>query len=140
MINYELTDQLIELENIQKNQFFNRARGQQATEILSHYALPENYFTLKKEIDTPHNDKGRRTIVLFNFGNVQKNDQFKVIECLFFLGHTPDFIAEAMSLDLKYVAQSLINVITESRARHAADLRNNPQRFRLVKDNSIDLK
>lgn len=133
MINYELTDQLIELENIQRDQYLNRARGQQATEILNHYLLPENYYTLAKEPGTGRPEgKGRRTIVLFNFGEIKSEDKTRVIECLFFLGHTPDFIAEAMGLDLKFVAQSLIDVIEESRAKRASDLRANPQRFRLV--------
>ena len=137
MINYELTDQLIELENIQRDQFLSRARGQQATEILNHYNLPEDYYSLTKESDNARQaGKGRRTIVLFNFGKINSADKARVIECLFFLGHTPDFISEAMGLGLKFVAQSLIDVIEESRAKRASDLRTNPQRFRLVGDDN----
>jgi len=133
MINYELTDQLIELENIQRDQLLSRARGQEATEILNHYSLPEDYYALTKESSNSNlAGKGRRTIVLFNFGQILNEDRGKVIECLFFLGHPPDFIAEAMGLNLKFVAQSLIDVIEESRARRASGLRSNPQRFRIV--------
>ncbi|MBV1881795.1 MAG: hypothetical protein KUG82_09190 [Pseudomonadales bacterium] len=135
MINYELTDQLIELENIQRDQFLSRARGRQASEIINHYHLSPNYYSLTKESDNARQTgKGRRTIVLFNFGEIKNEDKEKVIECLFFLGHSPDFISEAMGLDLKFVAQSLIDVIEESRAQRASDLRANPQRFRLVGD------
>jgi hypothetical protein len=138
MINYELTDQLIELENIQRDQYLSRARGQQATEVLNHYKLPKNYYSLTKECDNARQaGKGRRTIVLFNFGEINTDDKARVIECLFFLGHSPDFISEAMGLDLKFVAQSLIDVIEESRAKRASDLRANPQRFRIVGDDNI---
>ena len=34
MIDYELTDLLIELEEIQQNQSFNLARGQQVADLL----------------------------------------------------------------------------------------------------------
>ena len=87
MINYELTDQLIELENIQRDQYLSR--GRQASEIISHYQLSPNYYSLTKECDNARQaGKGRRTIVLFNFGDIKSEDKANVIECLFFLGHS----------------------------------------------------
>ena len=49
------------------------------------------------------------------------------------IGHSPEFIAEALGDDIRAVAESLRSVVDENRAKKAADLRNNPQRFRLVK-------
>ena len=49
------------------------------------------------------------------------------------IGHSPEFISEALGEDIRSVAESLRSVVDENRARRAADLRNNPQRFRLVK-------
>lgn len=133
MINYELTDQLIELENIQRDRFLYRARGQQATEILEHYEIPKELYVLKKESACEENpERNRRTLVCFNFGLIEEKDKARVIECLFFLGHSPEFIAEAMGEELKFIANALCQVIQENRAKKAAELRANPTKFRLV--------
>lgn len=133
-MNYELTDQLIELENIQREYFLNRARGQQASELLDYYEVPKYLYSLMKEPPREDNpEHARRTIVRFNFGLLKEEDRQRMIECLFFLGHSPDFIAEALGDDLKTIAAALIRVIQESRAKRAAELRANPQRFRIIK-------
>lgn len=133
MINYELTDQLIELESIQRDFILNRARGQVATELLDHYKIrPELYCLAKETVEEGEDHSGRRTIVRFNFGQVTDGERDNLIECLFFLGHSPDFISEAMGINIKTVAQALCKVIQENRAKKAAKLRANPQRFRLI--------
>lgn len=133
MINYELTDQLIELESIQRDFLLNRARGQVATELLDHYKIRSELYSLAKEKAEEGDDNtGRRTIVRFNFGQVKDEEVDNLVECLFFLGHTPDFISEAMGIHIKTVAQALCKVIQENRAKKAAKLRANPQRFRLI--------
>jgi len=133
MINYELTDQLIELEQIQRDRLLSRARGQQAAEILAHYDIPEALYCLKQESEDPENpERNRRILVCFNFGLVEPADIPRVIECLFFLGHTPEFIAEALGEELKMVAGCLCRVIQETRAKRAAALRENPTKFRLI--------
>ena len=49
MIDYELTDLLIELEEIQQDQSFNLARGQQVADLLDFYEIPSEFYTLKQE-------------------------------------------------------------------------------------------
>ena len=134
MIDYELTDLLIELEEIQQDRFLNKARGQQVVDLLEFYDIPESLFILKQEPQNgrePH--QCRRKIALFNFAQVTPELRPKLIECVFMIGHSPEFISEALGEDIRSVAESLRSVVDENRARRAADLRNNPQRFRLVK-------
>jgi len=134
MIDYELTDLLIELEEIQQDRFLNKARGQQVVDLLAFYDIPESIYELRQE---PQNGRDphqcRRKIALFNFAHVPPGIKVQLIECLFMIGHSPEFIAEAMGEDIRAVAESLRSVVDENRARRAADLRKNPQRFRLVK-------
>ena len=133
MIDYELTDLLIELEEIQQDRFLNKARGQQVLDLLEFYQIPESLYTLKQEPQNgrePH--QRRRKIALFNFAGIPEDSKEKVIECLFMIGHSPEFIAEAMGEDIRAIAEALRSVVDENRARRAADLRKNPQRFRLV--------
>ena len=132
MIDFELTEQLIELENIQRQHFLNRARGKQASELLSYYKIPAHLYRMVRESgasDAPN----RRTLVRFNFGLVDEEHIPRLIECLFFMGQCPDFIAEALGINIQHVADCLSAVIAENRARQAAELRANPQRFRIVK-------
>lgn len=134
MIDYELTDLLIELEEIQQDRFLNLARGQQVVDLLTFYNIPEDLYTLKQEPQNgrqPH--QCRRKIAVFNFAMIPDELKTQLIECLFMIGHSPEFIAEAMGEDIRFVAESLRKVVDDSRARRAAELRNNPQRFRLVK-------
>jgi len=134
MIDYELTDLLIELEEIQQDRFLNKARGQQVVDLLAFYEIPESLYILKQEPQNgrePH--QCRRKIALFNFAHVPEELKTRLIECLFMIGHSPEFISEAMGEDIRAVAESLRSVVDENRAKRAADLRNNPQRFRLVK-------
>ena len=49
MIDYELTDLLIELEEIQQDRFLNLARGQQVVDLLAFYHIPESLFILRQE-------------------------------------------------------------------------------------------
>ena len=49
------------------------------------------------------------------------------------IGHSPEFIAEALGEDIRYVAEMLSRMVDDKRAQRAAELRKNPQRFRLVK-------
>ncbi|MAR91077.1 MAG: hypothetical protein SV765_09865 [Pseudomonadota bacterium] len=134
MIDYELTDLLIELEEIQQDRFLNKARGQQVMDLLAFYEIPEDLYVIRQEPQNgrePH--QRRRKIALFNFAQVPPEIQSQLIECLFMIGHSPEFIAEAMGEDIRSVAESLRSVVDENRAQRAADLRKNPQRFRLVK-------
>ena len=134
MIDYELTDLLIELEEIQQDRFLNKARGQQVVDLLAFYDIPESLYVLRQE---PQNGRDphqcRRKIALFNFAMVKTDFKPQLIECLFMIGHSPEFIAEALGDDIRAVAESLRSVVDENRAKKAADLRKNPQRFRLVK-------
>ena len=133
MIDYELTDLLIELEEIQQNQSFNLARGQQVADLLDFYDIPAELYSLKQE---PPNgrppEQCRRKIACFNFGLVTPNQHKPFIECLFMIGHSPEFIAEALGEDIRYVAEMLSRMVEDNRAQKAAELRKNPQRFRLV--------
>lgn len=134
MIDYELTDLLIELEEIQQDRFLNLARGQQVIDLLSFYNIPEQLYVLRQEPQNgrePH--QCRRKIAVFNFALVTDATKKPLIECLFMIGHSPEFIAEAMGEDIRDIAESLRKVVDDSRARRASELRNNPQRFRLVK-------
>ncbi len=134
MIDYELTDLLIELEEIQQDRFLNLARGQQVVDLLSFYHIPERLYILRQEPQNgrqPH--QCRRKIAVFNFAQITDDIKPQLIECLFMIGHSPEFIAEAMGEDIRFIAESLRKVVDDSRARRAAELRNNPQRFRLVK-------
>lgn len=134
MIDYELTDLLIELEEIQQDRFLNLARGQQVVDLLGFYSIPEELYVLRQEPQNgrqPH--QCRRKIAIFNFAMIIDEQKTPVIECLFMIGHSPEFIAEALGEDIRFVAESLRNVVDDNRARRAAELRNNPQRFRLVK-------
>ena len=134
MIDYELTDLLIELEEIQQDQSLNLARGQQVADLLAFYEIPEELYTLKQE---PPNgrppEQCRRKIASFNFGLVSTEHHKHFIECLFMIGHSPEFIAEALGEDIRYVAEMLSRMVDDKRAQRAAELRKNPQRFRLVK-------
>ncbi|MCG8312741.1 MAG: hypothetical protein MI976_05945 [Pseudomonadales bacterium] len=134
MIDYELTDLLIELEEIQQNQSFNLARGQQVADLLDFYEIPPELYSLKQE---PANgrppEQCRRKIACFNFGLVTPAHQKRLIECLFMIGHSPEFIAEALGEDIRYIAETLSKMVEDNRAQKAAELRKNPQRFRLVK-------
>ena len=134
MNDYELTDLLIELEEIQQDRFLNKARGQQVVDLLAFYDIPQSLYILRQE---PQNGRDphqcRRKIALFNFALVKPDFKPQLIECLFMIGHSPEFIAEALGDDIRAVAESLRSVVDENRAKKAADLRNNPQRFRLVK-------
>lgn len=134
MIDYELTDLLIELEEIQQDRFLNLARGQQVLDLLQFYNIPEHLYSLRQEPQNgrePH--QCRRKIAIFNFAQITDELRQPLIECLFMIGHSPEFIAEAMGEDIRTVAESLRKVVDDSRARRAAELRANPQRFRLVK-------
>lgn len=134
MIDYELTDLLIELEEIQQDRFLNLARGQQVIDLLSFYNIPEQLYVLRQEPQNgrePH--QCRRKIAVFNFALATDATKKPLIECLFMIGHSPEFIAEAMGEDIRDIAESLRKVVDDSRARRASELRNNPQRFRLVK-------
>lgn len=133
MIDYELTDLLIELEEIQQNQSFNLARGQQVADLLDFFEIPPELYSLKQE---PPNgrppEQCRRKIASFNFGLVTPNQHKQFIECLFMIGHSPEFIAEALGEDIRYVAEMLSKMVEDNRAQKAAELRRNPQRFRIV--------
>lgn len=134
MIDYELTDLLIELEEIQQDRFLNLARGQQVVDLLEFYNISESLYQLRQEPQNgrqPH--QCRRKIAVFNFAMIGDEQKGAVVECLFMVGHSPEFIAEAMGEDIRFVAESLRNVVDDNRSRRAAELRNNPQRFRLVK-------
>ena len=134
MIDYELTDLLIELEEIQQDRFLNLARGQQVVDLLEFYHIPEALYILRQEPQNgrePH--QCRRKIAVFNFAMITEETRSALIECLFMIGHSTEFIAEAIGEDIRSIAQSLRKVVDDNRARHAAELRNNPQRFRLVK-------
>lgn len=134
MIDYELTDLLIELEEIQQDQSLNLARGQQVADLLDFYEIPPEYYTLKQE---PPNgrppEQCRRKIASFNFGLVTEEHHRRFIECLFMIGHSPEFIAEALGEDIRYIAEMLSQMVDDKRSQRAAELRKNPQRFRLVK-------
>ena len=133
MIDYELTDLIIELEDIQQQQFLNVARGKQAAYLLDFYDMTPHLYSLKQE---PANgrpeEQCRRKIACFNFGLVDNNLKTKFIECLYMIGHTPEFISEGLGEDIRFVAESLRQVIDEVRTKRASDLRQNPQRFRLI--------
>ena len=133
MIDYELTDLLIELEDIQQQKFLNLARGKQVADLLDFYEMPAHLYSLKQE---PANgrppEQCRRKIACFNFGMVADDIKIKFIECLYMIGHTPEFISEGLGEDIRYVAESLRKVVDEVRTKRASELRNNPQRFRLV--------
>ncbi|PCJ45941.1 MAG: hypothetical protein COA99_03620 [Moraxellaceae bacterium] len=133
VIDFELTDLLIELEDIQQQKFLNLARGQQVTDLLDFYEMPQNLYTLKQE---PANgrppEQCRRKIACFNFGLVNDDIKTKFIECLYLIGHTPEFISEGLGEDIRFVAESLRQVVDEARTLRASALRKNPQRFRLV--------
>lgn len=134
MIDYELTDLLIELEEIQQDRFLNKARGQQVMDLLDFYEIPQSLYRLQQE---PQNGRDphqcRRKIALFNFAQVTPEIKAQLIECLFMIGHSPEFIAEALGEDIRAVAESLRSIVDDNRAQKASDLRKNPQRFRLVK-------
>ncbi len=133
MIDYELTDLLIELEEIQQHMFLNRARGQQVADLLSFYEIPEHLYTLKQEPQEGRPEgQNRRKIACFNFGLVTEEEAPRFIECLFMIGHSPEFISEGLGEDITHVADTLRKIVDESRAKKAAELRKNPQRFRLV--------
>lgn len=128
----ELIEKLIELDNIQKS-LMTKARGREVQEILHHYNIPPHLYTLAKENDAiPKARHQRRTVVRINFGLVEDEQIPTIVECLFLIGQCPDFISEALGVDVSYVAQCLSGVITRERAERALKLRSNPQRFRLV--------
>jgi hypothetical protein len=133
MINYELTDLLIELEEIQQDLFVNRARGQQVADLLDYYEIPPELYALRQE---PLNGRpcgqNRRKVACFNFGLVTDALQPRFIECLFMIGHSPEFISEGLGEDIAVIAGSLRKLVDDNRARKAAELRRNPQRFRVV--------
>ncbi len=129
----ELIEKLIELENIQKSLLFDKARGREAEEIMAHCCIPPHLYTLTKENGViPRARHQRRTVVRINFGLVQDAQVPAIIECLFFLGRCPDFISEALGVDVRYIADCLTGVIERSRAEKIMKLRANPQKFRLV--------
>ncbi|HYE72592.1 MAG TPA: hypothetical protein VEF04_04640, partial [Blastocatellia bacterium] len=98
--------------------------------------IPPHLYALKQE---PANgrpqEQCRRKIALFNFGLVTDDIKPRLIECLFMIGHAPEFIGEALGEDIRFVAQSLRNMVDEMRAQRATELRKNPQRFRLITNN-----
>ncbi|MEZ5505089.1 MAG: hypothetical protein R3F38_03560 [Gammaproteobacteria bacterium] len=52
---------------------------------------------------------------MFNFAQVTDDIKTQLIECLFMIGHSPEFIAEALGEDIRFVAQSLRTVVDDSR-------------------------
>lgn len=133
MIDYDLTDLLIELEEIQTNRCTYVARGQQAADLLEFYKIPSHLYSLSQEPDHERPaDQRRRKVARFNFAAVTPDVQKAFIECLFMIGHSTEFIAEALGEDLRYVAEVLHSLVETTRSEHAAELRKNPQRFRLV--------
>lgn len=133
MIDYELTDLLIELEEIQQDLFVNMARGQQVADLLDFYEIPPQLYSLRQE---PREGRpigqNRRKVACFNFGLVSESAKPKFIECLFMIGHSPEFISEGLGEDIRHVAESLRKLVDDSRTKKAAELRKNPQRFRVV--------
>lgn len=133
MIDFELTDLLIELEEIQRERILHLARGREVADLLNFYEIPAHLYALKQEPAAGRpEEQRRRKIALFNFGMVTEDVKPRLIECLFMIGHAPDFIGEALGEDIRVVAQTLRNVVDEMRAQRATELRQNPQRFRLV--------
>lgn len=133
MIDFELTDLLIELEEIQRERILHLARGREVADLLDFYEIPTHLYSLKQEPASGRpEDQRRRKIALFNFGMVTEDIKSRLIECLFMIGHAPDFIGEALGEDIRAVAQTLRNVVDDMRAQRATELRKNPQRFRLV--------
>ena len=102
-------------------------------DLLNFYEIPAHLYALKQEPAAGRpEEQRRRKIALFNFGMVTEDVKPRLIECLFMIGHAPDFIGEALGEDIRVVAQTLRNVVDEMRAQRATELRKNPQRFRLV--------
>lgn len=133
MIDFELTDLLIELEEIQRERILHLARGRELADLLDFYEIPPHLYALKQEpLAGRPEEQRRRKIALFNFGMVTEDLKSRLIECLFMIGHAPDFIGEALGEDIRVVAQTLRTVVDEMRAQRATELRKNPQRFRLV--------
>jgi len=133
MIDYELTDLLIELEDIQQLNFLGMARGRQVAELLEFYKLPKHLYSLKQESLNEHEpDRSRRTIACFNFGLVTDELKGDFIECLYMVGFNPEFISEGLGEDIRDIAESLRQVIDKARTRRASELRKNPQKFRLI--------
>lgn len=133
MSDFELTDLLIELEELQRDSLQEMARGRELRDLLSFYEIPDRLFSLKSEPAHGRDDgQARRTIALFNFGLVEDAHKPALIECLFMMGHSPDFISEALGETIRHVAESLREMVQQHRARKAALLRENPQRFRLL--------
>lgn len=133
MADFELTDLLIELEEMQRDSLQEVARGRELSDLLSFYDIPRHLYTLKAEPSNGRDDgQARRTIALFNFGMVEDTQKPALIECLFMMGHSPDFISEALGETIRHVAESLREMVQQHRARRAAQLRENPQRFRLL--------
>jgi hypothetical protein len=131
MSDFELTDLLIELEEIQRDPASSLARGRELADILALYDIPTHLYTLKTEAPA-HDVPGRRTLALFNFGLVEAKHRSSLVECLFMIGHSPEFISEAMGESIHSVVNSLKSLVKQHRAQKAAELRDNPQRFRLV--------
>lgn len=133
MIDYELTDLLIELEEIQQDLFINMARGQQVADLLAFYDIPAELYGLRQEPREGRPEgQNRRKVACFNFGLVSEAIKPRFIECLFMIGHSPEFISEGLGEDIRHIAESLRALVDDSRARKAAELRRNPQRFRVV--------
>ena len=133
MADFELTDLLIELEEIQRDRLQDLARGRELEDLLGFYEIPAHLYSIKPEPSRGRDDGlARRSIALFNFGLVEDLHKPALIECLFMMGHTPDFISEALGETIRHVAESLRGMVYEHRARRAASLRENPQRFRLL--------
>lgn len=133
MIDYELTDLLIELEEMQQELFIHRARGQQVADLLEYYKIPEGLYSLKQEPQEGRPEgQNRRKIACFNFGMVTEEMKPQFIECLYMIGHSPEFICEGLGDDIGHIAESLRKLVDDSRAKRAAELRKNPQRFRLI--------
>ena len=129
----KLIETLIELENIQKEMLAEKARGGEVQEVLDYFQIPPHLYSLAKENSAiPKARHQRRTVVRINFGLVEDVHIPAVIECLFILGQCPDFISEALGVDICYVAECLRGVIEKQKAEKAMNLRSNPQRFRVV--------
>ncbi len=92
----ELTDLLLELESIQRDRTQNLARGTELQDILQLYEIPRQLYTLR--IEAPLSGEARRTVALFNFGLVEEQHKSALIECLFALGYSPDFISNALAM------------------------------------------
>jgi len=133
VIDNELTDLLIELEDIQQLNFLGLARGKQLAELLVFYKLPKHLYTLKQEPLNEHTpEHGRRTIACFNFGLVTDELKIDFVECLYMIGFSPEFISEGLGEDIRDIAETLRQVADNARTRRASELRKNPQNFRLI--------